>query len=302
MPTRRALLASAAVTPLLVVAPAKAQDATPTADPTAIESERDVVYGEVDGEALLMDIHRPPARENPRAAVILIHGGGWTRGYGSRFDMDAPAKELANAGYVTFNIDYRLLTGEPGVNQWPVQLDDVQRAVRWIRANAVAYNVDSERIGSYGHSSGGHLAAFLGVRETRDNVDPALATFSSRVTCVVDLAGDMDLTIPYPQEMDRQIAVNLLGGTAEEVPDAYQDASPITWVDADSAPFVIMHGARDDINPVEHSRTMEVALHEAGVEVVYFEDPDADHFAWGSWTNSGPWTLTFLEHHLHPER
>ena len=301
MPTRRALLASAALTPLLAAGPASAQEASPPATSTAVALDSGVVYGEVDGEELIMDVYRPPVRDAPRTAVIVIHGGGWTQGYGDRSMMVEEVEDLAGAGYVAFNVGYRLMDGEPGHNVWPAQLDDVQRAVRWVRANAAAYNVDPERIGSSGYSSGAHLAACLGVRETRDNGDPALAAYSSRVACVVSLAGEMDLTIPYPQETDRQIVVNLLGGTAEEVPDAYRDASPNTWVDGASAPFLLMHGARDTIVPVAHARTMEVALHEAGVEVVYFEDPDADHVTW-DWSAKAPWTLTFLAHHLRPER
>jgi acetyl esterase/lipase len=304
--SRRAVLGGAAGLAALGLAgrpgPIAAQEAASTPARNVVDTENGVVYGEADGQELILDIARPPARDDPRPAVILIHGGGWTEYLGSRLDMSMPALELAKAGYVAFNVEYRLLTSEPGVHMWPAQLDDVQRAVRWVRANAATYGVDPERIGSYGHSSGGHLAAMLGVRETRDNGDPDLAGFSSRVTCVADLAGDMDLTIPYPQEMDNQIAINLLGGTPAEAPEAYRDASPIAWVDEQTAPFLILHGTNDTINPVAHSRTMEAALHEAGIEVVYLEDPHADHFTWGSWFNSGPWTLTFFAQHLHPER
>ncbi len=298
MPTRRALLAAV---PLAVVPLAAVQASTPVPDENTVELELSVVYGEIDGVELVVDVHRPPARVDPRPAVVLIHGGGWTQGYGDRSMMSKAADDLASAGYVAFNVTYRLLTGESGVHPWPAQLDDVQRAVRWIRANAADYGVDPERIGSFGESSGGHLAAFLGVRETRDNADPTLAEFSSRVTCVVDQAGDMDLTIPYPQPEDRRILVNLLGGTVDEEPEAYRDASPIVWVDAESAPFMIFHGAKDDINPVEHSRTMENALHDAGAEVVYYEHPGYNHFSW-RWSVVSPWALTFLEHHLEPER
>ena len=95
--------------------------------------------------------------------------------------------------------------------------------------------------------------------------------------------------------------VALLGGTAEEVPDAYRDASPLTWVDEESAPFLVVHGGADDMNPVAHAREMVDALHEAGVEVVYAELPSADHFTVADWSIAGPWTLTFLDRHLRPE-
>jgi dipeptidyl aminopeptidase/acylaminoacyl peptidase len=174
--------------------------------------------------------------------------------------------------------------------------------VRWVRANADRYGVDPERVGAYGHSAGGHLAALLGVRETRDTSDPEVADSSSRVACVVTIAGHLDLSIPYPGEFDRQSLVALLGGTPEEVPEAYQDASPITWVDEESAPFLVIHGGADDMNPVAHARHMVDALHEVGVEVVSVELPTGNHFSVASWFVAGPWTHTFFAVMLHPER
>jgi acetyl esterase/lipase len=299
MATRRSLLASAAVAPILVsagmAASRAAQEATPS--PTVeITMEKDLVYGEVADQELLLDVYRPPARETPRPAVILIHGGGWS--FGSRFDMALPARKLAEAGYVAFNLAYRLLfvrsDGE-GENLWPTQLDDVQRAVRWVRANAATYGVDPERIAAYGHSAGGHLAAMLGVRETRDTNDPALAGYSSRVTCVVVLAGDMDLTLPYPGEYDNQLVRDLVGGeTDEEIEAGLHDASPITWIDDETVPFLLIHSANDEITPAAHARTMAAALHQAGVETVHVELAGGSHMIPAGWPISGPWVLTFL--------
>jgi acetyl esterase/lipase len=216
--------------------------------------------------------------------------------------MAEPAAALAEDGYVTFNVDYRL-TGDPAQEHlWPAQLDDAQRAVRWVRANAGRYGVDPDQVGAYGHSAGGHLAALLGVRETRDERDPDLAGFSSRVNAVVTIAGHLDLSIPYPGEFDRLSLVALLGGTHDEVPEAYQDASPIEWVDAKSAPFLIIHGAIDPMNPVAHARRMADALHEADVEVVSVEIPGGDHFSVAEWPVAGPWTCTFFTVTLQPER
>jgi acetyl esterase/lipase len=305
MTSRRALIVSAAISPVLA-SRAMAQELTPV-QPVL---EPDVVYGEVDGATLLLDVYHPPARETAGPAIVTIHGGGWTEGFGDRTMMVEVAQGLANAGYVVFNIAYRLLPE----HLWPAQLHDVQRAVRWIRANAATYNVDPERIGSFGYSSGGHLAAFLGVRDTSDNNDIMLATFSSRVTCIAYVAGDVDLRIPYPDPAGNELIANLLGGTIDEVPGAYRDASPVTWVDGETVPFLIMQGALDESTPVEHARTMVEALHEAGVEVVYYEDPDADHgfqdplaianesAVWGLWANPGPWLLTFYGRHLQPDR
>jgi acetyl esterase/lipase len=174
---------------------AAAQETTPD----AIRYERDVVYGEVDGRPLLLDVARPSDRADPRQAVVVIHGGGFV--FGDRSFLAAPLPPLAAAGFVAFNIEYRLF-GDDGSNPWPAQLVDAQRAVRWVRANAAAHGIDPDRVAAYGHSAGGNLAAHLGTRDTLDNADPALTAFSSRVSCVVDIAGDTDPTIPWTDPGD----------------------------------------------------------------------------------------------------
>ena len=133
-------------------------------------------------EPLLLDVYRPPARPAPRPAMVLVHGGGmWT---GSRADMADPARHLARAGYVAFAVDYRLVDAAAARHRWPAQLDDVQLAVRWVRANAGRYGVDPERVGAYGWSAGGQLAALLGTRDTatspwRTPTTPAASPASS---------------------------------------------------------------------------------------------------------------------------
>ena len=266
---------------------------TPTDARHAVQRQMDVVYGEVDGETLLLDIAGPAVDTGPHPAVILIHGGGLTMG--GRYFMTDFVQPLNEAGYVTFNITYRLF-GSDGRNPWPAQLDDVQRAVRWVRANAATYGVDPERVCALGHSSGGHLAALLGTRETRDNADPTLASYSSRVTCVVDLAGETDLAM----EGSAMYFTEILGGTPDEVPDVYRDASPLVHVDEATAPFLILQGANDEAVPIAQSRQMAEALHDAGVEVIYGEFPGQGHLATADWRLVGPFTLAFLARHLDP--
>jgi acetyl esterase/lipase len=258
----------------------------------------DVAYGEADGEELLLDIYNPPARDTSRPAVMLIHGGSWS--FGNRTEMADPARHLAEAGYVAFSIDHRLLNGR-APNPWPVQLDDAQRAVRWIRAHA-ADGVDPERIAAYGWSSGAHLGAMLGVRDTRDNSDPALAAFSSRVNSVVTLGADVDLTGSQTDFAFRLTLETLLGGPPEEQPAAYRDASPLFWVDAEAAPMLIVHGGFDDIVLAEQSQRMVAALYEAEVEAVYAAIPSVGHGELLWWPRFGPLTLSFLQMQLHPER
>jgi acetyl esterase/lipase len=263
------------------------------ADQQHIKAERGVVYGIVNGESLLLDVYRTRPSGSSRPAVILIHGGGmWT---GSRTHMEQSARQLAQAGYVAFSVDYRLVDAVAGCHRWPAQLDDVQRAVRWVRAHAEDYGVEPERIGAFGWSAGGQLAALLGTRDTRDVTAP-LARQSSRVTCVVDLAGDVDLaTYTRPPALHEVVA--LLGGTVEEVPDRYRDASPLTWIDRRTAPFLVIHGDRDDVVPIEQSRRLVAALRAAAVSVEYVELAIAGHDDL-TWDRVGSKVLTFLAHHL----
>jgi acetyl esterase/lipase len=261
----------------------------------SVEVDCGVVYGKVADEPLLLDVYRPPARDAPRTAVVLVHGGGmWT---GSRADMAHPARQLARAGHVAFSVDYRLVEAAAGRHRWPAQLDDVQRVVRWVRANAAHYGVDPRRVGAYGWSAGGQLAALLGTRDTRE-VAPALAAYPSRVACVVDLAGDVDLAA-YTRPPALHEVVALLGGTSAEVPERYRDASPLSWIDGRTAPFLVVHGVRDDVVPVAQSRRLVSALRAAGVEVRYVELPNAGHDAL-VWSRVSPAVLAFLRRHLRP--
>jgi acetyl esterase/lipase len=263
-----------------------------------LQPEYGIVFGEADGETLLLDVYPGGPRDGIRPAVVLVHGGGmWT---GSRADMAGPARELARAGYVTVCVDYRLVDAATGRNQWPAQLDDVQRAVRWLRAHADRFGIDRDRVAAYGWSAGGQLAALLGTRDTRRDDDSALTGYSSRVNCVVDLAGDVDLAA-YTLPPARDEVEALLGGTREIVPERYRDASPLTWVDATSSPFLIVHGPEDYVVPIEQSRRLASALRAAGVEAISVELPLASHGDLiDSWSLIGHHALAFLGRHLCP--
>jgi acetyl esterase/lipase len=189
-----------------------------------------------------------------------------------------------------------------GANKWPAQLDDAQRAVRWVRAHAAEYNVDPDRICALGHSSGGQLAELLGTMDTRDDSDPDLAAYSSRVNCVVGLAGDADLTVPYDQQEFMDINVGLLGGTLAEHPELYRAASPVFHVDSKTVPMLIIHGSADEYTPVEQARHMVDAMHEAGAEVVYAEFPGQTHMGILSLEQTGKLIDAFFTYELHPER
>jgi acetyl esterase/lipase len=248
-------------------APAQSTSASGTA-------QGDVVYATVNGSPLHLDIYQPPDHPSQsRPAIILIHGGGW-----SAFDkstMQSMGEFLARSGFVAFAVDYRLFDGKE--NRWPAQLDDVQRAVRWVRANAEKYGVDPEHIGAFGHSAGAQLAALLGMEDTRDNSDAALAKYSSRVQAVVDISGPADFTTDRDVDGDLFLT-NFLGGDYAKHPELWREASPVFHVSKNDAPFLIMHGTQDHEVPISQSQELNDKLTAAGVSVSFIKVDDAHTF------------------------
>ncbi len=237
-------------------------------------TQADVVYGVADGQELRLDVYEPGKHKSPVPGIILIHGGGWTD-----FDksiMDGTAAVMARAGFVAFSIDYRLLKyrERPPRNTWPAQLEDCQLAVRWVRQHAERYQVDPGKIGAFGHSAGGQLAALLGMTDARDTADP---TVSSRVQAVVDVSGVSDLTADHDPDGDALFSA-LLGGTETQKPAVWREASPVFHVQADDPPFLLVHGTRDQDVPLHQSKELADALKKAGVEVTLVTVNDTHFF------------------------
>jgi acetyl esterase/lipase len=258
----------------LAVHPLRAQQispATPAAGaPGPVHSE--IVYGVVGGERLLLDVFEPANNAGqPRPAVVLVHGGGWTS-----FDkstMRPLAKFLALAGFVAVPVDYRLFHDD--ATRRPAQLDDVQRAVRWVRANSAKYNVDPQHIGAYGHSAGAQIAALLGMLETRDNSDAALAKYSSKVQAVVEASGPADFTV-HGSDDDAKFLASFFGADFGTRPEVWRDASPVFHAAKSNAPILIIHGTHDEMVPFRQAEELNAALTKAGA-TVKFLPLDSDH-------------------------
>ena len=244
-----------------------------TAHAQDIKVTKDVVYTEAtdpkEGKVIgtKLDVYLPQDGVAKHPSVILIHGGGWFAGDKGQYkDL---ATELAKAGFVAFSLNYRLAPKF----QYPAALDDVQHAVRWVRAHATEYTVDGDRLGALGDSAGAHLAAFLGLRDTRDNSDKTLAGFSSRVKCVVDLYPPTDFTgSPEAAKINPAglaMLQSFFGKKPEDAPDLYKDGSPITFVDKSASPFLIFHGDADKLVPIEQSKHLHDALKKVNVESTF---------------------------------
>jgi acetyl esterase/lipase len=240
----------------------------------SVTVDENVPYATVNGSQLHLDVYKPTERGTGLGpAVILIHGGGWTD-----FDkstMRGMGQFLARFGFVAFSVDYRLFNGTD--NPWPAQLDDVQRAVRWVRANAAKYGVNPDCIGAFGHSAGAQLAALLGMVDTRDNSDPTLAKFSSRVQAVVDVSGPTDFTTARVPE-DTAFLARFFGGDYSKRSEVWRDASPADHVSKQDAPFLIVHGTQDDNVPIAQAQELFEKLQAAGVPVAFIKVDDAHTF------------------------
>jgi acetyl esterase/lipase len=240
----------------------------------AVNSTENVSYATVNGADLHLDIYQPAERSSAAApAVLLIHGGGWTSL--DKSTMRRMGQFLASFGFVAFSADYRLFQGTQ--NRWPAQLDDMQRAVRWIRGNAAKYGVNPDRVGAFGHSAGAQLAALLGMEETRDNSAPDLAKYSSKVQAVVDVSGPTD----FSNEKDADgmaFLTSLFGVDYAKHPEVWRDASPVFHVSRDDAPFLIVHGTHDESVPISQAQELFEKLQAAGVPVSFVKVDDGHTF------------------------
>ena len=238
--------------------------------------ERNVVYGMYSGLALLLDVHVP---ETPNGyGVLFVPGSGWNAptAYGApqlkgtQIPEWAPA--LLKSGYTIFVVNHR---ATPRF-QYPGAVEDVQRAVRFIRHNARQYGVDPARIGGIGGSSGGHLVgltALLGATGLADDPDPVNQQPATLQTVVLRAA---------PSDLSAMIGASTLGTMVVTAfvgrplaPNGddravYRAASPITHVSASAPPTLLLHGDADDVVPYKQSEAMEAGLRAANVPVTLF--------------------------------
>jgi len=243
-------------------------------NPSLISIDQNVVYASINGADLHLDVYHPAQiSPSPRAAVMLIHGGSWMN-----FDkstMRGIGQFLARYGFVAFAIDYRLF--HDSQNRWPAQLDDAQRAVRWVRANAAKYNINPARIGAFGHSAGAQIAALLGMQDTRDNSDPTLASYSSKVQAVVDVSGPTDFTKDHDPDGVAFLA-SFLGSPYSKNPQLWRDASPVFNVSSNNAPFLIVHGTQDQDVSIDQARRLFEKLQSVGVPASFVKLNDVHTF------------------------
>ena len=227
---------------------------------------RDIQYAKGGDRPLLLDLYLPEKASGPLPLVIWVHGGAWRAG--SR--ANPPALFLLRHGYAVASISYRF--SQEAV--FPAQIEDCKAAVRFLRSRANQYGIDAERFGAWGASAGGHLVALLGTAgdvkefDKGDNLE-----FSSRVQAVCDFFGPTDFLAMGRNDLDHNAPNSpesqLIGGPIQQNRDKCARANPITYVSPDDPPFLIMHGDKDRLVPINQSELLHAALRKAGVDSTF---------------------------------
>ncbi len=249
--------------------------------------KRDVEYSRPNGKPLLLDIHTPEGA-GPFPGAIVVHGGGFDQG-NQRSYVGPVLAVLSKAGFAWFSVDYRLAPGA----HFPEPVDDVNNAIRWVKAHAAEYHVDPSKIALVGESAGAYLITYAATHETPE----------TRLAATVDFYGPTDyarlalLRRDHPERFGMESANKHLangGGIAFfglknlDEPGGLErlhQASAINAVHKGMAPFLILHGTADDQVAYELSPSMCDALRKATVSCELITIPGGHH-GMGSWAQT----------------
>ena len=226
----------------------------------------------------LLDIYLPANAKGKLPLVILIHGGGWLSNdkYADMGYMKKTVSEIISSGFALASIDYRFSTQAV----FPAQMLDCNRAISFLYDNADKYGFDKNRFAVIGFSAGGHLASLVGLSKN-NNISAFFMPGTSKsfsFKAVVDFYGPAEL-IMFPGAGDAKSPEALLIGAAPlDRPDLAKTASPVTYVDKDDPPFLIIHGEKDELVSPNQSRLLSSWLKLSGVPKELIIVKEAPHF------------------------
>ncbi|MES2777370.1 MAG: alpha/beta hydrolase [Bacteroidota bacterium] len=213
-----------------------------------VKTKTDLTYRTIGNRQILLDIFYPKKIKKYKPAVLLIFGGGWRSGDKSQNHPMAIA--LANKGYVAVSPEYRLSMEAP----FPAAVYDLKAAVKWMKANAKIYGIDTNKITVLGCSAGGQLAALLGTTNRNDHFEDTIGQLkaTSTVQAVIDIDGT--LAFHHPESVEGNAASQWFGGTYAEKPATWIEAAPLEHVDKNTVPVLFInssiprfHAGRDDM-------------------------------------------------------
>ena len=255
------------------------------------KSWKDLNYA---GDSLIyhmLDIYLPQVEKPAYPAVVLIYGSAWFGNNLKGFDLATLGKALLNAGFAVAAPNHRSSMDA----KFPAQINDIKAVIRFIRANAEEYQIDTSFIGITGSSSGGHLAALAGtsgfvkqysVGSITEDIEGDVGQYlkyNSSVDAVVDWFGPTDFLVmdTCGSQLVHNAAdspeSNLIGGPIQDNKDRCELANPITYIDANDPPFLIFHGDADPLVPHCESELLFEALQKANVPSQFILVPGGKH-------------------------
>ena len=248
----------------------------PVASAQALEQPKDLVYARIDGKSLALDLYLPTGVQAP-PLLVWVHGGAWTTGS----KASVPPVFLAN-GFAVASVDFRQSTEA----RFPAQVHDIKAAIRYLRANAPAYGYRADKIAIAGDSSGGHLAALVGVTNDHRELEGTVGDNpkqSSSIQAIVSYYGASDLrtilaqSTPFGLNMRRPALERLLGALPDQVPELAALASPVSHVDAQDPPLMLLHGDQDPQMPINQAHELHGAYEKLGLDVTFVVVHGAGH-------------------------
>jgi acetyl esterase/lipase len=242
-----------------------------------VERIRDIIYTEGPGYKLRLDVYRNRERPQKCPTLLQVHGGGWV--LGSKNEQGLPLMtHLASRGWVCVSADYRL---SPRAT-FPDPLVDLKHAIKWIKEHGAEYGADPDFIVVTGGSAGGHLAALVGLTGNEAEYQPGFEDVDTSVKACVTFYGVYDFTDRHKHYrnpgLGRLLQRHVMKAAYEEARDAYEKASPMSRIRPDTPPFLIIHGDRDTLVPVDEARQFFAMFKQvAPAAVTYAEIPGAQH-------------------------
>ena len=250
--------------------------------------ERDVTFGMVSGGALLMDVYRP-AQPNGYG-IVHITGSGWHSPLAPSAPQQKASRQvdifglpLVDAGYTVFAVNHRTAP----LHKYPAPLEDVERAVRFVRHHGKRWGIDPGRIGGVGGSSGGHLTLMLGLLDSLPdpNAPDPVDRESSKLQAIVPWAPPTDLILRNGRygygTFASLFGMRLMARDPKTSPQfkAFRDASPVHHVSTDDPPTLLIHGDADAVVPIKHAELLAEAMRHSGVTVEVLVIPGGGHGA-----------------------
>jgi acetyl esterase/lipase len=238
---------------------------------------RNVTYREIAGKRLQLDVAMPEKPGTNRPAIMQIHGGAWI--IGDKREQGWPLiGHLAANGWVCFNINYRL---SPSAT-WPDHLADLKYGLKWIREHAEEYGVDPGFVAVTGGSAGGHLTAMMALTANDPEYQPGFEEADTTTQAAVPVYGVYDFTNRLGTMLDRfrsqMLEPIIMKAFFDKEPEKFRRASPLDRIHPDAPPFLIVHGNRDTLAPVQDARLFAEKLREVSrAPVMYAELRGAQH-------------------------